>query len=66
MAVEHCDPVALEGVPDVDGVVVVAGEQDSAGGREVYGIHAEQDRLFRVLCDLSICKQGIVYKRKIR
>jgi len=55
MTVEHCDPVALEGVPDVDGVVVIAGEEDSAGRREVDGVHSEQDRLFRVLCNLSIC-----------
>ncbi len=53
MAVEHVYPVCLERVPQVDGVVVVAGEEDTAGGGKVHGVHAEQDRLLRVLGHLE-------------
>ncbi len=46
--------MAFECVPDVDCVVVVAGEEDSAWSREVDRVDAEQDRFLRVLGDLAI------------
>ena len=54
MAVEHRDPVALERVPNVDGVVIVAGEHDAAGDGEVDGVDAEEDRLLGVLGHLAV------------
>ncbi len=58
VAVEHVYPVCLERVPQVDGVVVVAGEEDTAGGGKVHGVHAEQDRLLRVLGHLETGEAG--------
>ena len=57
MPVEHRDSVRLESVPEVDGVVVVTGEEDSARGAEVDGVHAEQDRLLRVFGHLAVCSE---------
>ena len=46
--------MAFEGVPDVDRVVVVSGEENSSGSREVDRVHAEQDRFLSVLGNLAI------------
>ena len=53
VAVEHGQAVRLQRVPQVDGVVVVPGEDDTAARAEVDGVHAEQDRLLAVFGNLG-------------
>ena len=48
MPVKHGDPVGLERVPHVDGVVIVARKEDATRRREVHVVDAEQDGLFGV------------------
>lgn len=55
MSVKHGHTVALQCVPDVDGIVVVACKQDSPGRREVDGVDSEEDGLLGVLGNLAVC-----------
>ena len=54
VAVEHGDPVRLEGVPHVDGVVVVPAEEHPPRVAEVDRVAAEQDGLLGVLGHLPV------------
>lgn len=57
MTVEHRDAMALERVPHVDGVVIVAAEQNSARNGKVDGVDAEQNGFFGVTANLAIGTQ---------
>lgn len=57
MAVEHADSSAFQGVPGVHRVIVIAGEQNSAAGREVHRIDAEDDAALSVAGNLTICSK---------
>lgn len=54
---QDADAGALEGVPEVAGAIVVAGEEEPAGGGEGDGGDAAEDGLGDVLVQLAVCPE---------
>lgn len=57
MAVQDGEALALEGVPDINGVVVVSCEQEAPTDGEIDRIDAEDDAFLGVHGDLSVCAE---------
>lgn len=57
MACEDADAFALEGVPDITVVVIVAGEQHTTGDGEGDGRDAAKDIVVGVAVEFTVCAQ---------
>lgn len=57
MAIQESDSLTSQRIPNVDRVVIVAGEEQSARDREVDRVHAEDYAFFAVDSDFFVCSQ---------